>query len=70
MSKKNNGLTSQGVRNLDFLSSKSKGRVLAPVPNQCEHRKTRLDGCHIYCDDCAELLYDSGFQGRGERVRD
>ena len=66
---KQNNLTRQGVRNLDALPSKSKGRVLDPVPIQCEHRRTKISGCHIVCIDCKDELFDSNLHGRGERVR-
>lgn len=67
MANKNN-MTRQGVRNLDSLPSASKGKVLSLPPTQCDHKRTKLDGSHIYCKDCGDLLFDSGLHGHGERV--
>lgn len=56
MAKKNEKLTKQGVRDLNSLPSKPKGKILEepPVAVLCKHLHTResMMGYMVVCSDC------------------
>jgi hypothetical protein len=62
MSKKNNNLTRQGVRNLDRLTSKPRG-IRLPIPPHmlaeiCTHQQVRVDHeGDAFCAKCGMPLF-------------
>lgn len=52
-------LTKQGVRNLDDLPGKSRGRKLSEPPKEqfCKHLNKREEGYTRYCPDCG-MMWD------------
>ncbi len=56
-------LTKQGVRDLNHLKGKPRGKVLEPPPSeavQCSHKVTRVRfwaGMNwVFCDDCQSYV--------------
>jgi len=65
VSKKSDGLTRQGVRDLSYLKSKSVGRKLdlppEPEINACIHKQTiTLSSGFTTCEDCGQSFRSRG----------